>query len=63
MTRTWHFVVLILLSVVTASALRVYGLNLRPMHTDEAVHSVKFDILWNTGTYEYDVHDFHGPTL
>lgn len=33
------------------------------MHTDEAVHAVKFDTLWQTGRYEYDPNEYHGPTL
>jgi uncharacterized protein (TIGR03663 family) len=33
------------------------------MHTDEAVHADKYRILIETGLYEYDPHEYHGPTL
>ncbi len=46
-----------------ALALRLAGLADRPMHTDEAVHAVKFGDLWQAGRYEYDPRDYHGPTL
>jgi len=46
-----------------ALTLRLPRLDLRPMHTDEAVHTVKFDELWHTGVYQYDPQDYHGPTL
>lgn len=46
-----------------ALALRLPGLADRPMHTDEAVHAVRFAEFWQTGRYQYDPHDYHGPTL
>jgi uncharacterized protein (TIGR03663 family) len=33
------------------------------MHTDEAVHAVKFGALLETGVYRYDRNEYHGPTL
>jgi uncharacterized protein (TIGR03663 family) len=36
---------------------------MRPMHTDEAVHADKFGTLLETGTYEYNPREYHGPTL
>jgi uncharacterized protein (TIGR03663 family) len=33
------------------------------MHTDEAVHGIKFGELLETGFYKYDKSDYHGPTL
>jgi uncharacterized protein (TIGR03663 family) len=33
------------------------------MHTDEAVHADKFGTLLENGTYEYNSHEYHGPTL
>ncbi|HOV76463.1 MAG TPA: glycosyltransferase family 39 protein, partial [Sedimentisphaerales bacterium] len=36
---------------------------MRPMHTDEAVHADKYRLLLETGLYEYDPHEYHGPTL
>jgi uncharacterized protein (TIGR03663 family) len=33
------------------------------MHTDEAVHAVKFGTLLERGEYRYDPNEYHGPTL
>ncbi len=49
--------------VVLAAALRFPGLNLRPMHADEAVHAAKMGRLIEQGRYEYNPVEFHGPTL
>jgi len=49
--------------IAAALAYRLPRLSSRPMHTDEAVHAVKFDRLWRTGEYIYDTKDYHGPTL
>jgi uncharacterized protein (TIGR03663 family) len=49
--------------VVLAAALRLPALDVRPMHTDEAVHAAKFARLLEQGRYEYDPEEFHGPTL
>lgn len=35
----------------------------RPLHTDEAVHAVKFAELLENNAYQYDPHEYHGPTL
>ena len=42
---------------------RVYGLDQRPMHADEAVHAVKLGELVDEGFYAYNPDEFHGPTL
>ena len=55
--------VLILAATIVAFALRLPRLSQRPMHGDEAVHAVKFGELLEQGTYTYDPHDYHGPTL
>jgi uncharacterized protein (TIGR03663 family) len=44
-------------------ALRLPQLTQRPMHTDEAVHAIKFGSLLEQGEYKYDKHEYHGPTL
>lgn len=54
---------LILAAVGLALALRLPRLEQRPMHTDEAVHAVKFGALLEKNTYRYDPHEYHGPTL
>ncbi|HDQ46336.1 MAG TPA: TIGR03663 family protein [bacterium] len=46
-----------------AAAFRLPRLSMRPMHTDEAVHAVKFGALLETHAYRYDPHEYHGPTL
>ena len=52
---------LFLVVVVLAIALRVPDLTRRPMHTDEAVHAVKFGMLLEDGVYRYDRVEYHGP--
>ncbi|MCI0499483.1 MAG: TIGR03663 family protein [Planctomycetales bacterium] len=56
---------ILLLAVVLAggAAFRLWRLNDRPMHTDEAVHAEKFGVLLEKGRYRYDPEEFHGPTL
>ncbi len=46
-----------------AFGVRIPQLDLRPMHTDEAVHAYKFGQLLETGTYHYDPDEYHGPSL
>lgn len=53
----------LLIAAAAGAALRLPDLNARPMHTDEAVHTVKFAELAEWGRYAYDPNDFHGPTL
>ena len=48
---------------IVAGALRLSRLSQRPLHTDEAVHAVKFGMLLEDGDYEYDPNEYHGPTL
>jgi uncharacterized protein (TIGR03663 family) len=57
-----HWLV-ILLAVGLALALRLPQLERRPMHTDEAVHAVRLGDMLERGTYDYDPHDYHGPTM
>jgi uncharacterized protein (TIGR03663 family) len=49
--------------LVLAAVLRLPHLQHRPMHTDEAVHAVKFGALLESGSYAYDANEYHGPTL
>ena len=53
----------LVLALAGGALLRLPQLELRPMHTDEAVHAVKFGALLESGTYRYDRHEYHGPTL
>ncbi len=63
MTRSRFFVILILLAALATLVSRLPKLDYRPMHCDEAVHAVKCNDLWQTGRYQYDLHEYHGPTL
>lgn len=46
-----------------ALAFRLWRLDLRPMHNDEANQAVRCGILLETGEYRYDAIDHHGPAL
>lgn len=54
---------LIFVVALGAFAFRAPRLRMRPMHTDEAVHADKFRTLLEESSYEYDPHEYHGPTL
>lgn len=54
---------LFLLAVLGALLFRLFQLDLRPMHHDEANQAVKFGILLEKGEYRYDRTEHHGPTL
>ena len=49
--------------VLAALWLRTYDLGQRPMHADEANQAVKTGELLESGRYEFDPLDHHGPTL
>lgn len=55
--------VLAVLAIGLACFYRLPDLGLRPMHTDEAIHGVKFEELCKTGRFDYDPTDYHGPVL
>jgi uncharacterized protein (TIGR03663 family) len=46
-----------------AAALRLVGLDNRPMHCDEGNQAVKFGLLLERGEYDYDPQEHHGPSL
>jgi uncharacterized protein (TIGR03663 family) len=52
-----------LVVITLGFALRLPRLAKRPLHTDEAVHAIKFGTLLEENTYRYDPHEYHGPTL
>ena len=49
--------------LIIGAGLRWSALDLRAMHTDEAVHGIKFKALLENNDYEYDPYEYHGPTL
>lgn len=65
------FIGLLLLITAGAALFRVGGIEPlkvaplaeRPMHTDEAVQADRFREYWEKGVYQYDPHEYHGPTL
>jgi len=54
---------LALAAFVAACLFRFSGLDLRPIHHDEANQAVKFGALLEKGEYTYDKADHHGPSL
>ncbi|MBL9118074.1 MAG: TIGR03663 family protein [Verrucomicrobiaceae bacterium] len=57
------FCLFLLLAVGLAVYYRLPDLDLRPMHLDEAILGIKFIEFWNTGWFDYDPKDYHGPAL
>jgi uncharacterized protein (TIGR03663 family) len=53
----------LLAAVIAATYLRLPQLAARAMHADEANQARKAATLYETGVYEYDVGDHHGPSL
>lgn len=53
----------VLLILLISILFRFSSLDMRPMHTDEAVHAIKFGALLENGFYRYDKNEYHGPTL
>jgi uncharacterized protein (TIGR03663 family) len=61
--RRWFPVIAVLLIAGGALAFRLPRLAMRPLHNDEAVNTLKFKEVWETGAFAYDPHEYHGPTL
>ncbi len=61
--RSFLLVIILVSLSLVALFMRVWQLDLRPMHHDEANQAVRTGILLETGTYKYDPGDHHGPTL
>lgn len=59
--RAWQISVLVILLI--AAALRLYDLNLVPLHHDEGVNGNFLVRLVREGAYQYDPENYHGPTL
>jgi len=56
-------IIVIIFILLVACFFRFTSLNVRPMHTDEAVHAYKLGALLEKGEYSYDPFEYHGPTL
>ena len=61
--KDYLFYFVMFLIICGAFLFRIYSLSSRPMHCDEAVHAYKTGILLETGKYEYNPSQYHGPTL
>jgi uncharacterized protein (TIGR03663 family) len=59
--RVWWIAVVVIF--VIAAALRLYNLNLVPLHHDEGVNGNFLLQLVREGKYFYDPENYHGPTL
>ena len=59
--RAWMIGVVAIL--VVAAVLRLYDLDLVPLHHDEGVNGNFLVRLVREGAYQYDPHNYHGPTL
>ena len=59
--RVWWICVVVIFLI--AAALRMYDLNLVPLHHDEGVNGNFLVRLVREGFYQYDPANYHGPTL
>ncbi len=59
--RAWQISVVAILLI--AAVLRLYDLNLVPLHHDEGVNGNFLVRLVREGAYQYDPANYHGPTL
>ncbi|MEZ0274022.1 MAG: flippase activity-associated protein Agl23 [Roseimicrobium sp.] len=55
--------VLLAMALTLGSLFRFTDLGKKPMHTDEAILALKTQEYWQTGNFEYDPKDYHGPFL
>jgi uncharacterized protein (TIGR03663 family) len=49
--------------LIAAAVVRLYALELRPLHHDESVNAFFMMRLFKEGGYQYDPANYHGPTL
>lgn len=59
--RVWWISVIVIMLI--AAVLRMYDLNLVPLHHDEGVNGNFLVRLVRQGDYQYDPRNYHGPTL
>ncbi len=59
--NTWRIGVIVIFLI--AAGLRMYDLNLVPLHHDEGVNGNFLVRLVREGAYQYDPANYHGPTL
>ncbi|MBA2733027.1 MAG: TIGR03663 family protein [Acidobacteria bacterium] len=59
--RVWWIASIGILAV--AAFVRLYALELKPLHHDEGVNGFFLTTLYREGVYHYDPSNYHGPTL
>ncbi len=59
----FSFLFLVILAIGLGSFYRLPSLDSRPMHTDEAILGVKLADYAQSGHFQYDPTDYHGPAL
>ena len=59
--NVWRIGVIVIFAI--AAVLRIYDLNLVPLHHDEGVNGNFLVRLVREGSYQYDPENYHGPTL
>jgi uncharacterized protein (TIGR03663 family) len=59
--RAWRVAAIVVLMLATG--LRIYALDLKPLHHDEGVNGFFLTNLLRQGVYHYDPANYHGPTL
>ena len=59
--RTWFIAAVVIMLV--AAVLRLYDLDLVPLHHDEGVNGNFLTRLVREGIYHYDPENYHGPTI
>jgi uncharacterized protein (TIGR03663 family) len=59
--RAWWVASLCVLAA--AAFVRLYDLDLKPLHHDEGVNGYFLTTLYRNGVYHYDPTNYHGPTL
>ena len=59
--NVWVIAVIVIFAI--AAVLRIYDLNLVPLHHDEGVNGNFLVRLVREGAYQYDPENYHGPTL
>ena len=59
--QQWQIACLAIMAL--AVFLRLYDINLKPMHHDEGVNGFFLKDLYGNNKYHYDPNNYHGPTL
>jgi Dolichyl-phosphate-mannose-protein mannosyltransferase len=61
--RQWWWIGVATVAIAVGTLLRLYQLNLKPLHHDEGVNGFFLLGLFREGIYRYNAANYHGPTL